>query len=326
MMRGMAVEESAGSARPTLVYTDGACSGNPGPGGWAWAVPSGPWASGAAAETTNQRMELTAVVEAVRALDGPLEIRSDSTYVVNCFRQGWWKGWLARGWRNAQRKPVANRDLWEPLVEAYRQRGDLDFVWVKGHGGDRFNDLVDRLAVEAARTQIGRQGRAESEDAGWRVVAHGPPPADLPAGDDTVLRARIADVLTEVAGRHADLVVMTGLRRGGEQLVAEVAAGLDLPYRAVLPFPEAAAGWPEPDRRRLAGLLAGAAEVVVLAPSPPPDPSGALAGRDRWLADHADEALVLWDGSPGRLHKVWRELAAGLDERVWVLDPSTATS
>ena len=84
-----------------VVYTDGACSGNPGPGGWAWAVaPSGPFEAGAEAKSTNQRMELKAVLDALTKLDGPLEVRSDSTYVVNCFRDRWWEGWLARGWVN----------------------------------------------------------------------------------------------------------------------------------------------------------------------------------------------------------------------------------
>ncbi len=141
------------------VYTDGACSGNPGPGGWAWATESGPWASGYDAQTTNQRMELTAVLEAVRALDGRLEIYSDSTYVVNCFRQDWWKGWLARGWKNSSRKPVANKDLWEPLIELYRGRDDLVFHWVKGHSGDPMNDRVDALAVEATQQRRGRSGQ-----------------------------------------------------------------------------------------------------------------------------------------------------------------------
>src|SRR5688572_26277794 len=143
----------------TTVYTDGACSGNPGPGGWAWAVPGGRFASGAEARTTNQRMEIHAVLDAVLTLDGPVEIVSDSTYVVHCFRDRWWEGWLRRGWVNSAKKPVANRDLWEPLIDAYRadpQR--LRFRWVKGHSGDVMNDLVDRLAVEAAQAQVGRRG------------------------------------------------------------------------------------------------------------------------------------------------------------------------
>jgi ribonuclease HI len=136
-------------AGTTEVYTDGACAGNPGPGGWAWAVADGPQASGADPATTNQRMELMAALEAVRTLDGPLVVVSDSTYVVNCFLKGWWRGWLARDWTNAAKKPVANRDLWEPLVELVLDRGDVTFRWVKGHSGNPMNELVDQLAVAA---------------------------------------------------------------------------------------------------------------------------------------------------------------------------------
>ena len=135
----------------TLAFTDGACSGNPGPGGWAWAVPGGPYESGAEARSTNQRMEITAAWRAVQAIEERLEVVSDSTYVVNCFRDGWWRGWLARGWVNSAKKPVANRDLWEPLVALVGERGDVTFRWVKGHSGDPMNDLVDRLAVEQSR-------------------------------------------------------------------------------------------------------------------------------------------------------------------------------
>ncbi len=146
-------------ASPTVVYTDGACSGNPGPGGWAWAVPGGAWASGAEAKTTNQRMEITAALEALRAIDGPVEVVSDSTYVVHCFRDRWWEGWMRRGWVNSQRKPVANRDLWEPLIELYRARAhEVRFRWVKGHSGDPGNDLVDALAVTATQRQQGDSG------------------------------------------------------------------------------------------------------------------------------------------------------------------------
>ncbi len=136
------------------VFTDGACRGNPGPGGWAWATSSTEHASGSESPTTNQRMELRAVLEAVRAHPGPLLVTSDSTYVVNCFRDGWWRGWLARGWVNSARQPVANRDLWEPLVAEVTGRAPGDevaFAWVKGHSGHPMNDLVDRLAVEASR-------------------------------------------------------------------------------------------------------------------------------------------------------------------------------
>ncbi|MCE3553111.1 ribonuclease HI [Pseudonocardia sp. RS11V-5] len=133
------------------VWTDGACSGNPGPGGWAWATRDGRQDSGGEAGTTNQRMEIRAALEAVRTLDGPLVVVSDSTYVVNCFRDGWWKGWLARGWTTSARKPVVSRDLWEPLITLVNERGDVSFRWVKGHSGDEMNDLVDALAVEQSR-------------------------------------------------------------------------------------------------------------------------------------------------------------------------------
>jgi ribonuclease HI len=112
-------------------------------------------------------MEVQAALEAVTTLQGPLEVVSDSTYVVNCFRDRWWEGWLARGWTNKQKKPVANRDLWEPLIVAYRaDPGRVRFRWVKGHGEDPMNDLVDRLAVEAANTQQGRAGAGEPADLG----------------------------------------------------------------------------------------------------------------------------------------------------------------
>ena len=134
----------------TFVYTDGACSGNPGPGGWAWAIDRDRFASGSERPSTNQRMEIRAALEAVSAIPGPLVVVSDSTYVVNCFRDRWWDGWLKRGWTTSAKKPVANRDLWEPLVTAVNDRGDIAFQWVKGHSGHEMNDLVDELAVAAS--------------------------------------------------------------------------------------------------------------------------------------------------------------------------------
>ena len=140
-----------------VIYTDGACSGNPGPGGWAWAVaPSGDINdSGAEARSTNQRMEIMAAYQAVIHFeDDPRIIRivADSTYVVKCFNDGWWRGWHKRGLKNSQRQPVANRDLWEPFIELVINRGRVEFEWVKGHSGNRMNDYVDALAV--AHTQI----------------------------------------------------------------------------------------------------------------------------------------------------------------------------
>lgn len=153
------VDEVLGESRPTIVYTDGACRGNPGPGGWGWVVPGGPWAAGAAPETTNNRMEMQAVLEALAALEGcdPLEVVTDSGYIVNCFEQQWWVGWQRRNWRNARKEPVKNQDLWVPLIQQVRARG-VSFRWVKGHAGDPWNAAADLLATGAADTQRGSEG------------------------------------------------------------------------------------------------------------------------------------------------------------------------
>jgi len=149
----------------TTVFTDGACAGNPGRGGWAWAVAPGgdPFGSGGAAHSTNQRMELQAVLEALKSLPGHLTIVSDSTYVVHCFRDRWWVKWKANGWRNSQKQPVANTDIWMPLVELVIARQPT-FRWVKGHSGDPMNDLVDGLAVAASAGPFTPTPQAASGD------------------------------------------------------------------------------------------------------------------------------------------------------------------
>ena len=140
------------------IHTDGACRGNPGPGGWAWACGTGSFSSGAEAHTTNQRMEVRAVIEALREnTEGPVEIISDSSYVVKCFNDKWHAGWLRRGWKNSQGQAVANRDLWEELFAlTLSSEREVVFSWVKGHSGDEMNDFVDVLATNAADAQRGR--------------------------------------------------------------------------------------------------------------------------------------------------------------------------
>ena len=132
------------------LYTDGACSGNPGPGGWAaLLIEDGAERvlTGAAVHTTNQRMELTAAIEGLAAVASraTVHLYTDSTYVMNCFRDRWWARWEANGWLGAARQSVANRDLWELLIAHTRR---LEVVWhkVKGHSGDPLNDRVDALA------------------------------------------------------------------------------------------------------------------------------------------------------------------------------------
>jgi ribonuclease HI len=154
MDSGPPTDRAPSGEEVSVVYTDGSCLGNPGPGGWAWAVDGGPSDSGGEPHTTNQRMEITAVLRALEALPGPVHVISDSTYVVNCFRNRWWVGWKRRGWRNAQGKPVANQDLWHGLLDlALDPSRPVTFEWVKGHSGDRMNEVVDLLATRAAALQ-----------------------------------------------------------------------------------------------------------------------------------------------------------------------------
>jgi ribonuclease HI len=335
----------------TVVYTDGACSGNPGPGGWAWAVPGGRFASGAAARTTNQRMEIQAVHDAVQTLDGPLEIVSDSTYVVHCFRDRWWEGWLARGWKTSAKKPVANRELWEPLIDAYRaDPGRLRFSWVKGHSGDAMNDLVDRLAVEAALKQVGRSGEHPPDEStlgpgdevasgpgapdprvpeGRKLVVFGHKPTELGGYDDNLLteelRRKLRDVLAAKHELYEDLVVLTGLGLGAEQLGAEAAAAVGVPYVAVLAFPDPDSVWPAPSKERFRSLLGGAKSTVLLqakAPETKQKAGAALSRRDAWLFRHADEGIAVWDGADPIVGRMVRSLQdhVGEDE-VWLLAP-----
>lgn len=134
------------------LYTDGACSGNPGPGGWgAILIYNGheKELSGGEADTTNNRMELTAVIRGIEALNERCEltIYSDSKYVVDGITKGWAKGWRARGWVKADKKPALNPDLWDRLLNLLEEH-QIDFVWVKGHASNEHNNRCDVLAVE----------------------------------------------------------------------------------------------------------------------------------------------------------------------------------
>ncbi len=131
------------------IYTDGACRGNPGPGGWGGLLIAGAQRreiSGAEAATTNNRMELTAVIEALAALKRRCSVRlySDSKYVLQGITE-WLPAWKARGWKTASRSNVKNQDLWERLDEAARAQ-DIEWIWVKGHAGTPGNERADALA------------------------------------------------------------------------------------------------------------------------------------------------------------------------------------
>lgn len=335
------------------VWTDGACQGNPGPGGWGWVDDTGRWASGAEAQSTNQRMEIMAAYRAVVDHAEPLTVISDSTYVVHCFRDRWWEGWLKRDWKNSQRKPVANRDLWEPFVELVRSRGDVDFEWVKGHAGDEMNDIADRLAVAAAATQTERFGDQVPDDLGEADVilarpasAEGTPPRSvdrdrrLPPGRlvgvfgarppelggydanpiaDAVGR-RLQEIVAAKQRLDTDLRVVSGLRLGAEMLGAEAAVAEGVPLVAVLPFPEADRPWPEASRRRFRQLI-DAAEVTITLERTVPDTNAkvgaALRRRDAWLARNIDEAIVVWDGTERFAGRLVTTLRDRLGDEVW---------
>lgn len=137
------------------IYTDGSCSGNPGPGGWAAILRHGPHErvlTGAEVQTTNNRMELTAALEALRVLTEPCHVvlHTDSAYLARAFNEGWLDRWQRNGWRNAQKKPVENQDLWKALLEQ-AARHLVEWVKVKGHADHELNNRVDGLAVEAMR-------------------------------------------------------------------------------------------------------------------------------------------------------------------------------
>ncbi len=141
--------------KKVTLYTDGACSGNPGPGGWGVVLLYGEHKkelSGGERETTNNRMELTAVIEGLRALKMKcsVDIFSDSAYTVNGFLQGWVQGWERSGWKKADRKPVLNADLWQELVRLVREH-DVRFHKVKGHADNELNNRCDELARAAIR-------------------------------------------------------------------------------------------------------------------------------------------------------------------------------
>ena len=140
------------------IYTDGACRGNPGPGGWAATLQSGEHLrelSGAEVATTNNRMELTAVIRALEALKRPVKARihTDSEYVRKGITE-WLPAWKRRDWRTADRKPVKNRDLWEQL-DTLAARHQIEWRWVPGHAGVPGNERVDRLASAAIDTLLG---------------------------------------------------------------------------------------------------------------------------------------------------------------------------
>ena len=140
------------------VYTDGSCSGNPGPGGWgAILLYKGleKELSGGARQTTNNQMELTGAISALSALKEPCRVTlyTDSQYIVNAINQKWLENWKKRGWKKADKSPVLNRELWEAL-DGQLSRHQVTFVWVKGHADNLYNNRCDQLAVAQTKKHM----------------------------------------------------------------------------------------------------------------------------------------------------------------------------
>ena len=133
-----------------IIYTDGACSGNPGPGGWGAILmykDAQKEISGGMKNTTNNIMEITAVIEALKCLkvESDVQVYSDSAYTVNAFKQGWIYNWMKNGWKTASKEPVKNKELWEELY-ALTKKHKVEFIKVKGHADNEFNNRCDEMA------------------------------------------------------------------------------------------------------------------------------------------------------------------------------------
>lgn len=144
------------------IYTDGACSGNPGKGGYGTILMTEDGSGNVHTKeitqgfknTTNNRMELLAAIVGLEALKRPcdVELTSDSKYLVDAFNQNWIDGWIKKGWKNSKNESVKNRDLWERLLKA-KEPHIVKFIWIKGHAGHEFNERCDRMAVESANSE-----------------------------------------------------------------------------------------------------------------------------------------------------------------------------
>ena len=230
-----------------IIHTDGACLGNPGPGGFGAVIE---WngeqltVTGGDPKTTNNRMELSAVIESLSAVNSvpelrnaPVKVRSDSKYVVDAFNLGWISNWQRNGWRNAKKQPVLNRDLWENLLREVENHA-MEYVWVRGHAGDPMNELCDRLANEQASL-------ARTEPAYWtsagnpRSAVPGPDrsPGPVPAQGDTcelaLERTEIAAAALRFAIASQDQGNLTQARDAMEKALRHIEA-----QRKILQEPE----------------------------------------------------------------------------------------
>lgn len=199
------------AAQPIRLYTDGACIGNPGPGGWAYVLPDTMpiiEAFGQELQTTNNRMEIVAAIQGLEAtsVETPVVVTTDSEYVRNGITQ-WLPNWIARNWRTSDRKPVKNQDLWQRLV-AITQTRTVTWRWVRGHtpedlGGDRWNHRADALANAQALDAV---DKAQAQGLSFKVFCM----VDMPSGKPCLTPATIVD-------RQRGMMVCARHAPGGER-------------------------------------------------------------------------------------------------------------
>lgn len=329
-------------AEPLRVYTDGACSGNPGPGGWGWASSRDHYGSGADPSTTNNKMELMAVLKAIEANPGPLVVVMDSTYVKDGLEK-WSKNWVRNGWQTKDKKPVKNREIWEPLVALRDKRGsELSFEWVKGHSGHPLNDFVDELAV--AQRDKARGAEKGSGSAGTKLADMDPAQqreerrkrdSRIPDGhllvvvgmaevtSDSVLR-KLRDLIAGYRDIYEDLVVVTGLRPGAEQLGAKAAIAADVPYVALVSFPGQERNFAPEVKAQYLDLVDRASSVVNFERKVPTNKDEfvkAMRRRDSWLVNAADQGVLVWDESDNRFDRLFSDLDKRLGAELTVFHP-----
>jgi hypothetical protein len=299
-------------------------------------------------------MELTAVLRAIEANPGPLVVVMDSTYVKDGLER-WSINWARNGWRTKAGEPVKNRELWEPLCSLRDARaGELAFEWVKGHSGDRMNDLVDELAVAQRDRHRELAGGVAAPSSGGGRLADLPPeeqraerrrrdpripdghlllvlgmtPDALGGWDANPVADRVRDRLRAVIEGHAllhpDLRVLTGVRPGAEQLAAEAAIRADVPYVAVLGFPDQDRHLSPASQARFRDLVGRAERSVQLEKKRPDDTDAfrkAMRRRDAWLAAAADEAVLVWDERDDRLDRLYADLDVRFGADLTIVHP-----
>ena len=346
----------------TIVYTDGACSGNPGPGGWAWAVPGGAFASGAEAHTTNQRMEITAAYEALLRHRRPRRRRQRLDLRRELLHKKWYVGWQGKGWKNSKKQAGGQPGPLGAARSTYvLERGDVDLPVGQGPQRRPMNDLVDRLAVEAASTQQGRSGDRPPDASGRPTRSGGSAapaarrprrrrpgePVDRPDGHvrgrcsgtgprssaatsanscRPAVQRRLGEVLAAKAELDEDLVVLTGLRLGAEMLAAEAAARAGrAPTWRCCPTPD-----PDGRGRRRPGRRFGRARGGGAGGGAPEKKRRALAARRPPRAGPA-RRLARPPTRRGRIvvgtatTRSWPSgqgaRAASVGDEVWIIDP-----